>query len=210
MNRRFCNGMVHVIKEGENLYQLSRMYRVPLALILRANPYVDVYNLQPGQEICIPTARRPFGGMMMPPGMGSRPPRPMNRNDQWPEQREMEENDNDKDDNDMAFREPRERVERQAPTQPGPVEQRQENSLQQPVPNSMDMASENNMEMNSQEDDSAEKRDVDSETAVADGIKSLGDILNENGISMDTFMKYNNLSQIILAADVCYNLPKKV
>ena len=65
MNQRFCNGMVHVIKQGDNLYQLSRMYRVPLALILRANPYVDVYNLQIGQEICIPVAR-PFPGMMNP------------------------------------------------------------------------------------------------------------------------------------------------
>ena len=55
MNQRFCNGMIHVIRSGDNLYQLSRRYRVPLALILRANPYVDVYNLRPGQEICIPT-----------------------------------------------------------------------------------------------------------------------------------------------------------
>ena len=30
---------------------------------MRANPYVDVYNLQPGQEICIPMSR-PFPGMM--------------------------------------------------------------------------------------------------------------------------------------------------
>ena len=45
MNQRFCNGMIHVIRSGDNLYQLSRRYRVPLALILRANPYVDVYNL---------------------------------------------------------------------------------------------------------------------------------------------------------------------
>ncbi len=74
MNQRFCNGMVHVIKEGENLYHLSRMYRVPLALILRANPYVDVYNLQVGQEICIPTMRRPMGGMMPP--FGARPAMP--------------------------------------------------------------------------------------------------------------------------------------
>ena len=66
MNQRFCNGMVHVIKEGETLYQLSRMYRVPIALILRANPYLDVYNLQIGQEICIPMIRRPFSGMGMP------------------------------------------------------------------------------------------------------------------------------------------------
>ena len=44
MNQRFCNGMVHVIKEGETLYQLSRMYRIPVALLMRANPYVDVYK----------------------------------------------------------------------------------------------------------------------------------------------------------------------
>lgn len=73
MNQRYCNGMIHVIKQGDNLYQLSRKYRVPLALILRANPYVDVYNLQPGQEICIPVAR-PYPGMITPP-FGGRPPR---------------------------------------------------------------------------------------------------------------------------------------
>lgn len=66
MNQRYCNGMVHVIKKGETLYQLSREYRVPLPAILRANPYVDVYNLQIGQEICIPM-RRPMGGGMRPP-----------------------------------------------------------------------------------------------------------------------------------------------
>lgn len=72
MNQRFCNGMIHVIKPGDNLYQLSRKYRVPLALILRANPYVDVYNLRPGQEICIPMYRsprpRPFPGSRPMPG----------------------------------------------------------------------------------------------------------------------------------------------
>ena len=73
MNQRYCNGMIHVIKQGDNLYQLSRKYRVPLALILRANPYVDVYNLQPGQEICIAVAR-PYPGMMTPP-FCVRPPR---------------------------------------------------------------------------------------------------------------------------------------
>lgn len=44
MNRRYCNGMVHVIKPGDTLYQLSRYYRIPMAMLLRANPYVDVYN----------------------------------------------------------------------------------------------------------------------------------------------------------------------
>lgn len=65
MNQRYCNGMIHVIKKGDNLYQLSRKYRIPLALILRANPYVDVYNLQIGQEICIPVAR-PYPQMGTP------------------------------------------------------------------------------------------------------------------------------------------------
>lgn len=68
MKQRFCNGMIHVIKPGENLYLLSRKYHVPLALILRANPYVDVYNLQPGQEVCIPMSRpiMPFPGVRSP------------------------------------------------------------------------------------------------------------------------------------------------
>ena len=63
MNQRFCNGMIHVIRSGDNLYQLSRRYRVPLALILRANPYVDVYNLQIGETICVPVKGNTQGGM---------------------------------------------------------------------------------------------------------------------------------------------------
>ena len=99
MNQRFCNGMIHVIKSGDNLYQLSRKYRVPLALILRANPYVDVYNLQPGQEICIPMNRPPAPGprpMHGRPGSGQMSNRPgpeprMERMPDGPEAREMEE-----------------------------------------------------------------------------------------------------------------------
>lgn len=99
MNQRFCNGMIHVIKSGDNLYQLSRKYRVPLALILRANPYVDVYNLQPGQEICIPMNRPPAPGPRprpMPGRPGPMPdrPRPEPRTESMPDEpetREMEE-----------------------------------------------------------------------------------------------------------------------
>ncbi len=58
LKNRYCNGMIHVIKQGDTLYQISQMYQVPLALLLRSNPYVDVYNLQPGQEICVPTMNR--------------------------------------------------------------------------------------------------------------------------------------------------------
>jgi hypothetical protein len=57
MKNRYCKGMVHVVNEGETLFQISRTYRIPLALILRANPYVDVYNLKPKQEICIPISK---------------------------------------------------------------------------------------------------------------------------------------------------------
>ena len=92
MNKRYCNGMVHVIKQGETLYQLSRKYRVPLALILRANPYVDVYNLQVGQEICIPVVR-PFGGMICTPvrNRNTANPRMMdNRQGQMPDGNEQE------------------------------------------------------------------------------------------------------------------------
>ena len=42
---RACNGSKYVIKKGDTLYSISRRYDVPLALVLRANPYVDVYNL---------------------------------------------------------------------------------------------------------------------------------------------------------------------
>ena len=54
VNPNSCNGMIHVVKEGDTLYSISKMYRIPLALILRANPYVDIYNLQAGSQICIP------------------------------------------------------------------------------------------------------------------------------------------------------------
>lgn len=46
--------MIYNIKRGDTLYNISRSYNIPVALILRANPYVDIYNLQIGDELCIP------------------------------------------------------------------------------------------------------------------------------------------------------------
>ncbi len=79
MNYEYCDGMTHTVKQGETLYSLSRQYNVPLAIILRANPYIDVYNLQTGDTICIPV-RNPgqqgggncisCGGMGVMPGNG--------------------------------------------------------------------------------------------------------------------------------------------
>lgn len=54
MNYEYCDGITHTIKQGETLYSLSRYYKVPLAILLRANPYIDVYNLQVGDTICVP------------------------------------------------------------------------------------------------------------------------------------------------------------
>jgi LysM repeat protein len=48
------NCMIYVIKQGDTLYSISRKYNVPLALIIRVNPYVDIYNLQIGDELCLP------------------------------------------------------------------------------------------------------------------------------------------------------------
>ena len=134
MNQRFCNGMIHVIKPGDNLYQLSRRYRVPLALILRANPYVDVYNLRPGQEICIPM---------------SRPGRPM--------------------------------------PEPEPQEMQKE------------------MEM-----DEMEECPDESCTYRSDGTKSLGKILEENGLSMTEFFERNDPNQVVIASDVMLEDRKSV
>lgn len=50
-----CPGFVHVIEAGDTLYKLARKYDVRLFDIMRLNPYVNVYNLQIGDEICIPT-----------------------------------------------------------------------------------------------------------------------------------------------------------
>lgn len=58
-----CPGFLHVVQSGDTLYLLSRRYRVPLWAILFANPYVDVYNLQIGDEICIPRGVMPRAGM---------------------------------------------------------------------------------------------------------------------------------------------------
>ena len=52
---RKCNGVIHRVIKGDTLYRLSKMYGVRLIDIMKENPYVNVYNLQIGDEICIPT-----------------------------------------------------------------------------------------------------------------------------------------------------------
>ncbi len=54
---RKCNGIVHTIKPGDTLYLLSKYYKVPIGEIMAANRNLNVYNLQVGDEICIPVKR---------------------------------------------------------------------------------------------------------------------------------------------------------
>lgn len=49
-----CSGVMHVIRRGDSLYKLSRIYGVTLESIMDANPNVNVYNMQVGSTICIP------------------------------------------------------------------------------------------------------------------------------------------------------------
>ena len=54
MNYEYCNGFTYTIRKGDTLYEISRRHKVPLAMLLRANPFVDVFNLQIGDTLCIP------------------------------------------------------------------------------------------------------------------------------------------------------------
>lgn len=96
MNYEYCNGMTHTIKQGDTLYSISRMHKVPLGILLRANPYVDVYNLQIGDTICVPVKNqvcRP--GMQCGPNM---PERPMPRTN-----KDSDDNMYDKDENNEMY-----------------------------------------------------------------------------------------------------------
>ena len=60
-----CRGMLHIVEAGDTLYKIARKYGVPLSRVIYANPYVNVYNLQVGDEICVP---------VMMPRMPAQPP----------------------------------------------------------------------------------------------------------------------------------------
>lgn len=55
MNNRMCDGFIYVIKEGDTLYKIAKEYDLRVIDILRKNPYVNIYNLQIGDELCLPT-----------------------------------------------------------------------------------------------------------------------------------------------------------
>ncbi len=69
-SRMRCRGMMHVVESGDTLYRIARKYDVRLSEIMKANPYINVYNLQIGDTICVPTSP-----MMPPPPMRPEPPK---------------------------------------------------------------------------------------------------------------------------------------
>lgn len=45
--------LLYVIRQGDNLYQLSKYYQTTVPMILAHNPNIDPYNLQIGEQIVI-------------------------------------------------------------------------------------------------------------------------------------------------------------
>lgn len=68
-NAKTCRfGFIHVIEQGDTLYKLGKRYGVTVSALLFANPWVNVYNLQIGDELCIPDfedAKRQKGKIWM-------------------------------------------------------------------------------------------------------------------------------------------------
>lgn len=54
--RNMCRGMLYKVEKGDTLYSISRRYELTVRDLMRANPFVNVYNLQIGEELCIPVA----------------------------------------------------------------------------------------------------------------------------------------------------------
>ena len=49
-----CIGFTHTIEKGDTLYLLGKKYKVRVSALIFANPYLYIYNLQVGDQICIP------------------------------------------------------------------------------------------------------------------------------------------------------------
>lgn len=52
-----CIGFIHTIEKGDTLYKIGKKYQVKVSALIYANPCIDIYNLQPGDQICIPRMR---------------------------------------------------------------------------------------------------------------------------------------------------------
>ena len=174
MNRRYCNGMVHVIKPGDTLYQLSRYYRIPMAMLLRANPYVDVYNLQVGQEICIPMVRAHQGMICMP----------MPKDEPLPVTAVTDESENL-----SPVQSQEEDKTAESETIENETEKVAEESAEAPE----------EKEVISSESSSGVEEEK--KVYITDGKQSLGEVLMAHETSWEEFVRLNNLDQVALQED---------
>ncbi len=55
-----CDGVYYVVRAGDTLYSIARMYNTTVAKLMEANPGVDPNNLRVGQMICIPRMSPPL------------------------------------------------------------------------------------------------------------------------------------------------------
>lgn len=185
---RYCNGVIHTVRKGDTLYSLSRQYDVPLVAILRANPYVDIYNLMIGSRICIPTG--PQGRPPRPaiPPM-DRPPvdiPPMDRPQAMPP---------------VAI--PPTEATQEAPQRPSM--EMPENRLHGRYPEIPPMDSDNMWmdDMDMQQDRMRKENvdDDDNDRRIAYVVKegeSMKDILDKFGEDAEDFLENNNLADILL------------
>jgi hypothetical protein len=61
-------GVIHTVREGENIFRIASYYQVPVSEILEANRIRDERSLQIGERLWIPWARRsPPGFALVPP-----------------------------------------------------------------------------------------------------------------------------------------------
>jgi murein DD-endopeptidase MepM/ murein hydrolase activator NlpD len=75
------DGVFHTVQRGENIFRISRHYRVSVSSILDANQIRDERSLQVGERLWIPEARRspPQDALIPPPaGSGDAPERARN------------------------------------------------------------------------------------------------------------------------------------
>ena len=85
------SGVIHVLRPGENLYRLSRFYGVSVDAIVHANRIADVTQLNVGERLWIPGAKRASPqNPLAPPGgraastRGSGMARDLNLQLAWP------------------------------------------------------------------------------------------------------------------------------
>ena len=61
-----CRGTVYTVKEKDSLYEIAKTYGVKVKDIMKENPFVNVYNLQIGDELCVPGFSNVIEGAFIP------------------------------------------------------------------------------------------------------------------------------------------------